>query len=44
MELIGRMLHYFGFWVLSVIMFALLVIRLNYVIWIIVYMENTRDV
>lgn|GEM_PF-6302699 len=37
MELTGRMRHYFG--VLSVIMFALMVIRLYYVIRIVKYVE-----
>lgn len=37
MELTGRMQHYFL--VLLVIMFALMVIRLYYVIWIVKYVE-----
>lgn len=37
MELTGRMQHYFL--VLPVIMFALMVIRLYYVIWIVKYVE-----
>lgn len=36
MELTGRMLYYF---VLPVIMFALMVIQLYYVIWIVKYVE-----
>lgn len=32
------------FFVLPAIMFALMVIRLYYVIWIIVYVENIRDI
>lgn len=37
MELTGRMLYYF--FVLPVIMFALMVIQLYYVIWIVKYVE-----
>ena len=32
------------FFVLPAIMFALMVIRLYYVIWIMVYVENIRDI